>query len=82
VDELALAIELLEELVFDASFLGQVLGVVDQGFGLLLSEPPEFAPADLEDLVDEAFESWPNADAKVAHEDDPFLSRRARRRSS
>ena len=49
----------MKESVFGAGLLGQPLGVLDQGLGLLLGEVHEVAAADLEDVVDEAFEGRP-----------------------
>jgi hypothetical protein len=49
--------------------LGQALGAVDQGLGLSLGEIHEVAAADLEDVIDEAFEGWPVGDEEVALED-------------
>ena len=60
----------LKESVFDAGLLGHPLGVVDHGVGLFLGEVHEVAAADLEDVVDEAFEGRPIGDGQVALEDD------------
>jgi hypothetical protein len=53
-----------------AGLLGQALGGVNQGLGLLLSEGHEVAPSDLEDVVDEAFQGRPIGEGQIALEDD------------
>jgi hypothetical protein len=49
--------------------LGEALGVIDQGLGLLLGENQEVAGADLEDVIDEAIEARPIGAGKVTFED-------------
>ena len=75
VDELILAVGALEVVVLGAGLLGQALGVIDQGFGLFLSEIHEVAASNLEDVVDEPFESRSVGDGQIALEDDAVKAR-------
>ena len=74
-DELVLAVIALKKSVFGAGLLGQSLGKVDEGLGLFLGEGHEVTPPDLEDAIDEAFESRPVGDGQVALEDDAVKTR-------
>jgi predicted metalloprotease len=66
IDQLVLAMEPLAEAVFDAGLLGCSLGALDQVLGLLRGVGQEVAAADLEHVVDEAFEGRPIADGEVS----------------
>jgi hypothetical protein len=49
--------------------------MVDEGLGLFLSEGHEVTPPDLEEVIDEAFESRPIGDEQIALEDDAVKTR-------
>ena len=75
VNELILAVGALEVVVVGAGLLGQALGVIDQAFGLFLSEIHEVAASNLEDMVDEPFESRSVGDGQIALEDHAVKAR-------
>src|SRR5271157_980999 len=75
VDELILAVGALEVVVLGAGLLGQALGVIDQAFGLFLSEIHEDAASNLEDMVDKPFESRSVGDGQIALEDHAVKAR-------
>ena len=65
----------LEVVVPGAGLLGQALGVMDQAFGLFLSEIHEVAASNLEDMVDKPFESRSVGDGQIALEDHAVKAR-------
>jgi hypothetical protein len=74
-DEFVLAVMALKKSVFSAGLLGQSLGIVDEGLGLVLGKGHEVAPPDLQDVIDEALEGRPIGDGQVALEDHAVKTR-------
>ena len=65
-DQLVLAVVGLEKSVFGTGLLEPVIAIVRRGSRTVLAKAMKSHPLDLEDAIDEAFESWPVADGQVA----------------
>jgi hypothetical protein len=67
-DDRLLAMSPLKESIRGAGLLGQALGVIDQGLGLLLGKGHELTPSDFENVIDEPFEGRPIGDGQMTRE--------------